>query len=98
MPVKLSELIKTIEVALPVSGAKVTVMTAVPAYMAETVKGAETDEERVYMLLEKIVKSWDIVDEQENTVPISVEVIKQLSGNDIKFLMESALGTETPAD
>lgn len=84
---RISSLIPTKELTLP-SGTKVTVATKMSFGDSKAISLAANDTEAAALTVERVIKSWDLCDDNDEVVPITQENVELLPAEDVTVLVE----------
>ncbi len=87
---KISDVIKTEEITLPYSGAKVQCVKALTVMQQNEIQ-AETDNLKSGLLiLRAVIKSWDFVDDEGKELPVTLESVGSIPDEDAAFIIRHA--------
>ncbi len=75
---KISELIKTVEVKIPEFNVSVKIKTELSWYEWVEWTNIKDEQERGKYVTEKLIVSWDIEDEEGKPLPITKEILERL--------------------
>jgi len=90
----LKEVRGTKKIKLPKTGAEIEVWDDLLAGDIEAIQKAKDDVERVFIALTKIIKDWDLVDENGQKLAVNAENLKKIPLQDLMKLVEEAFGEE----
>ena len=79
--------VKTKEVELPISKAKVIIKNILNFGMTLEMSVFENERDAQLFMVKEMIVSWDFTDEKEQPIPVTIESIKRLSPADGQFIV-----------